>query len=77
VSIDNPGQILTLLSIAAIIIGVLFWLIDSRLNKVMAEFEPNGGSSVRDQLDRIEKKVDAVETKVDGHINWHMNQKGQ
>jgi hypothetical protein len=76
VSIDNPSQILTLLSIAAIIIGVLFWLIDSRLNKVMAEFEPNGGSSVRDQLDRIEKKVDAVETKVDGHINWHMNQKG-
>jgi hypothetical protein len=73
-SIDNPSQILTLLSIAAIIIGVLFWLIDSRLNKVMAEFEPNGGSSVRDQLDRIEKKVDAVETKVDGHINWHMNQ---
>ncbi len=76
-SIDNPSQILTLLSIAAIIIGVLFWLIDSRLNKVMAEFEPNGGSSVRDQLNRIEKKVDAVETKVDGHINWHMNQKGQ
>lgn len=76
-SIDNPSQILTLLSIAAIIIGVLFWLIDSRLNKVMAEFEPNNGSSVRDQLDRIEKKVDAVETKVDGHINWHMNQKGQ
>lgn len=75
-SIDNPSQILTLLSIAAIIIGVLFWLIDSRLNKVMAEFEPNNGSSVRDQLDRIEKKVDAVETKVDGHINWHMNQKG-
>lgn len=75
-SIDNPSQVLTLLSIAAIIIGVLFWLIDSRLNKVMAEFEPNGGSSVRDQLDRIEKKVDAVETKVDGHINWHMNQKG-
>jgi hypothetical protein len=75
-SIDNPSQILTLLSIAAIIIGVLFWLIDSRLNKVMAEFEPNGGASVRDQLDRIEKKVDAVETKVDGHITWHMNQKG-
>ena len=57
-SIDNPGQILTLLSIAAIIIGVLFWLIDSRLNKVMAEFQPNGGASVRDQHNRIEKKMD-------------------
>lgn len=74
-TIDNPGQILTLMSIAAIIIGVLFWLIDSRLGKVMREFQPNGGQSVRDQLNRIEKKVEAVEAKVDGHIDWHMNQR--
>ena len=73
-SIDNPSQILTLLSIAAIIIGVLFWIIDSRLNKVMREFQPNGGASVRDALDRIERKVDAVEAKVANHIDWHMNQ---
>jgi hypothetical protein len=72
----SADQILTYLTIAGVIIGVLFWVIDSRLNKVLAEFKPNGGASVRDQLNRIEKKVDAVETKVDGHIDWHMNQKG-
>ena len=69
----NPEQILTYLTIAGVIIGALFFLIDSRINKVLAEFKPNGGASVRDQLDRIEKKVDAVETKVDGHINWHLD----
>ncbi len=72
----SADQILTYLTIAGVILGVLLWVIDSRLNKVLAEFKPNGGSSVRDQLNRIEKKVDAVESKVDGHIDWHMNQKG-
>ena len=73
-TIDNPGQVLTLLSIAGVVLGVLFYVIDSRLNKVLREFQPNGGQSVRDQLNRIEKKVEAVESKVDGHIDWHMNQ---
>ena len=65
---DSPPEILTVLSIAGIIVGALFWIIDSRLNKVLREFKPNGGTSVRDQLNRIEAKVD-------GHIDWHMNQR--
>ena len=76
----EPDQILTLLSIGSIVLGALFWIIDSRLNKVLAQFKPNGGTSVKDQLDRIESKVDTlehkvgtVEKKVDGHIDWHMN----
>lgn len=73
-TINNPAQVLTLLSIGTVILGALFWIIDSRLNKVMREFQPNGGASVRDALDRIERKVDAVEAKVANHIDWHMNQ---
>jgi len=69
----NPEQILTYLTIAGVIIGALFFLIDSRINKVLAEFKPNGGASVRDQLDRIEKKMDMVEAKVDNHIDWHLS----
>ena len=65
---DSPPEILTFLSIAGVIVGVLFWIIDSRLNKVLREFKPNGGTSVRDQLNRIEGKID-------GHIDWHMNQR--
>jgi hypothetical protein len=63
---DSPPEILTMLSIAGIIMGALFWVIDSRLGKLLREFKPNGGSSVRDQLNRIEAKVD-------GHIGWHMD----
>jgi hypothetical protein len=37
------------------------------------EFRPNGGSSTRDALDRIERKLDNVESKVDGHIEWHLD----
>lgn len=73
-TINNPAQVLTLLSIGTVILGALFWIIDSRLGKVMREFQPNGGASVRDALDRIERKVDAVEAKVANHIDWHMNQ---
>lgn len=63
---DSPPEILTVLSIGAIIAGVLFYVIDSRLNKLLKEFKPNGGSSMRDQLDRIESKID-------GHLNWHLD----
>ena len=62
----DPAQVLTMLSIGGVVLGVLFWIIDSRLAKVQREFQPNGGTSVRDQLNRIE-------TKIDGHIDWHMN----
>ena len=73
----NPEQILTYLSIGAVIVTALFFLIDSRISKVLQELRPNGGQSARDALDRIEKKIDQVEDKVEAHIEWHMNQKGQ
>ena len=72
----NPEQILTYLSIGAVIVTALFFLIDSRIGKVLQELRPNGGQSARDALDRIEKKIDQVEDKVEGHIEWHMT-KGQ
>jgi len=72
----NPEQILTYLSIGAVIVTALFFLIDSRIGKVLQELRPNGGQSARDALDRIERKIDQVENKVEGHIEWHMSQKG-
>jgi hypothetical protein len=39
------------------------------------EFRPNGGSSTRDSLNRIEKDVREIRGKVDDHIEWHMDQK--
>jgi hypothetical protein len=36
--------------------------------------KPNGGHSVKDHLNRIERDVSEVRHKVDDHITWHMSQ---
>jgi len=36
-------------------------------------FQPNGGSSVKDQLNRIESDMKDVRHKVDEHITYHLN----
>jgi hypothetical protein len=63
--LNTPGEVAALASILAIFGAALVWLI--RAVVVMSrEFRPNGGSSARDQLDRIEAKVD-------NHITWHLD----
>lgn len=70
--IDTPAEIVTILTIAGIAIGVLFFIIDARVSKVNREFKPNGGSSMRDAIDRIERKQDRIESKIDDHVTWHL-----
>lgn len=69
--LNTPAEALTLLSIAGVAVAALTWLIRSQL-AMSREFKPNGGSSTRDALDRIERKLDNVETKIDNHITWHL-----
>lgn len=61
------GLIVGALAIVTTILGGLVWLIRSQL-AMQKQFQPNGGQSVRDSLNRIEAKVD-------NHIDWHMDQK--
>lgn len=58
---DSPGDWLALLSILAILMGALGWYIRSELAKTRSEFKTNGGSSAKDQWNRIEN--DMLETK--------------
>ena len=53
----------TMVGLAAFILGALLWLIRAQVS-MMREFRPNGGQSVRDQLNRIEARLD-------NHINSH------
>lgn len=66
--LDTPGELAATLAVGGVIVSLLFYIIDSRLAKVQREFTPNGGSSMRDQLNRIEAKID-------GHIAWHLEEK--
>lgn len=50
------------------LLSVLFWVIRREVGEVRSQVFPNGGSSMRDSINRIEKKLD-------GHIIWHLDNK--
>ena len=58
---DSPGDWLALLSIMVLLLSALGWYIRSELAKTRSEFKVNGGSSAKDQWNRIEN--DTLETK--------------
>ena len=70
--VNSPAEILTVLSIAAIVIAALMWLIRA-VTSIQHETRPNSGASMRDAIDRIERTVDKLNDKLDGHIDWHMD----
>ena len=67
-NLDTPGAVLAILSIVGLMLSALIFVIDARINRMYREMKPNGGQSMRDAVDRIEKKID-------GHINWHLEDK--
>ena len=74
----NPAEIVGIvvacISILTAILGGMLWLIRAQV-AMQKQFQPNGGQSVRDSLNRIENDVRRVAEKVDDHIEWHMDQK--
>ena len=53
------------LSIGAILILAFSWIAKAWLRKQLAELRPNGGSSIKDKVDTLTKKVDKLEGRVD------------
>jgi hypothetical protein len=54
---DWLGLILTSLSILTIIGLVVRWVIRHYLKDIVHELKPNGGSSIKDQVNKLEKDV--------------------
>ena len=73
----TAGEIISLVSVSLAIVtallGGLMWIIKSQVQAMRRDLQPNGGSSVKDQLNRIESDVRDVRMKVDDHIDWHMD----
>lgn len=63
--VDTPPEVLTILTIGGIVIGALFFIIDARVRRMMSELKPNGGSSMRDAINRIESRQQAISLEVD------------
>ena len=73
----NAPEILVLAGVAVAIVttllGGLIWIVNMQVRSLLAEHKPNGGSSMKDQLNRIESDVNKVSSKVDDHITWHLD----
>jgi hypothetical protein len=54
------------------VLGGLMWVIKAQVTSMRRDLQPNGGSSTKDQLNRIERDVIEVRHKVDDHITWHL-----
>ena len=69
--LNTWGQILTSgIQVAAVIFAGFrfFTKLTARLDKLEEQYRPNGGSSMRDAINRIENKVSKLEGKFEQHI---------
>ena len=64
---DWAKLILTILSIVTIVGGGVRWLVKHYLN----ELKPNSGSSLKDSVDRLEKKTDQLFDLLVEHFKDH------
>ena len=73
----TAGEIISLVSVSLAIVttllGGLMWVVKAQVTAMRKNLQPNNGSSVKDQLNRIEADVRDVRMKVDDHIDWHMD----
>lgn len=62
-TIDNPGDLVPFMVIGTGILAGLLWIIRAQTS-MQREFKPNGGNSLKDQVTRIEHRLD-------NHIDNH------
>lgn len=78
------GIAAALIAVVAVISLLRKWILGrliADIESIQKELRPNGGSSVRDAIDRIADKqaeiqmdVRDVRNRVDDHITWHLEQ---
>lgn len=78
---DWAGLILTALSIIAITVGGIRWfvqaeikILSTELKEDLSELKPNHGSSIKDQVSRLEEKSHKLEEKIDNLYNVLINE---
>jgi ribosome recycling factor len=68
---DWAGLILTILSIVAVVGAGVRWIVKKYVEDIMAELKPNSGSSMKDQITRLEDKMDKVFDMMIDHLADH------
>ncbi len=68
---DWAGFILTVLSILGAVGLVGRWIVKKYVEDIMSELKPNSGSSMKDQITRLELKMDKVFDMMIEHLRDH------
>jgi len=68
---DWAGLILTLLSIVAIVGVGTRWIVKKYVEDILYEMKPNNGSSMKDQVTRLEDKTDKIFDLMLEHLKDH------
>lgn len=68
---DWAGFILTVLSILGAVGLVGRWIVKKYVEDIMSELKPNSGSSMKDQITRLESKMDKVFNMMIEHLKDH------
>jgi hypothetical protein len=71
-NLSSLGSIaVSLIEVGAILFaGIRFFVkLNARLDKLEEQYRPNGGSSMRDAINRIELKLSKLEGKFEQHID--------
>ena len=68
---DWAGFILTLISIIGAVGVVGRWIVKKYVEDILSELKPNSGSSMKDQVTRLEDKMDKVFDMMINHLEDH------
>jgi len=68
---DWAGFILTILSILCIVGIGARWTVKKYVQEIMSELKPNSGTSMKDQVTRLEDKVDKLYDAILVHLEDH------
>ena len=68
---DWAGFILTLISILGAVGLVGRWIVKKYVEDIMSELKPNSGSSMKDQITRLEEKTDKIFDLMINHLQDH------
>lgn len=70
---DWAGLTLTILGILGTVGVVMRWILKKYVEEIMSELKPNSGSSMKDQVTRLEDKVDKLYDAILIHLEDHAN----
>ena len=68
---DWAGMILTLLSIFTIVGVGVRWIVKKYVEDIVYEMKPNNGSSMKDQITRLEEKTEKIFDLMIEHLKDH------